>query len=479
MSIGRDASYNLVAAVAPALFLLAVVPFYIHVIGPDRFGVLALCWTLVTALRFASLGMGPALTFRLATMDEAPPDDRSSLVWTAVMLALVASIAGMVLVIVMGTIYFDYFFSAASVLNSEIHQALPIMACLLPPVILIGVLNGALQGRKRFGALSAISIVNAALLALTPLIVALLISIRLDVLILATLAANVMVVAIEFAICTKVIPLKRPKRTRPSDVQLVLGYGAWMSATAFIMPLVMLLDRFVIGTLRGPAAVAAYVLPHNLVQQLVLLPASLTSAVLPRLAPLSDNEVLQLQSSSLLWLNGMLTPISVVAIALAAPFFHLWIGPALGASASPAAVILLAGGWVHGIGHVPATILIGRSRPDLVTKLLLLNLFPYLAILYFATLYFGVAGAAAAWSIRAAFDPILFLYTNPSWADLRPVAISGGLVFCALISALAMSWTSASYWGVTLVLTSAATYQSRKTITAVLREILEYVHRQN
>ena len=464
MSIGRDTSDNLAAAIAPALFMLAVIPFYLHAIGPARFGVLAICWTMVAALRVASLGMGPALTYRLATMDEAPTDGRSSLVWTALGVALAASVAGATLVVGVGEIYFRYFFAAASDLETEIRQALPLLAALLPIAILIGVLNGALQGLRRFGALSGISILNAALFALAPLIVAYLITVKLNGLILATVVANAVIAIVELAACARLVPLRLPTWPRSSDMKALLGYGAWMSGTALVAPLLLLLDRFVIGALRGPAAVAVYVLPYNLVQQLVLLPASLTTAVLPRLAPLRDEEVQQMQSASLIWLNGVLTPLSIVAIALSAPFFRVWIGPTLAQAASPVAVILLVGGWVHGIAHIPSTILLGRSRPDVVTKLLLACLVPYVVILYFATVHFGVIGAAAAWTIRAAFDPILFAYTRPYRSDLRRVAVSAAFVIAAMAAALFLSWTSAIYWALNFVILAAACYQNRAVL---------------
>jgi O-antigen/teichoic acid export membrane protein len=464
VSIRRDTTYNLAAAVAPAVFMLAVIPFYLRVIGTERFGVLAICWTIVAALRFASLGMGPALTYQLATLSQAPAQARSSLVWTALMLALAASAAGAILVVGVGEIYFRYVFAGTSSLDAEILAAVPLLAVLVPLSILIGVLNGALQGMRRFGPLSGISILNAALFALAPLIVAYLITVKLNGLILATVVANALVAIVELAACARLVPLHLPNWPGSRDTKALLGYGAWMSGTALIAPFLLLLDRFVIGALRGPAAVAVYVLPYNLVQQLVLLPASLTTAVLPRLAPLRDEEVQQMQSSSLIWLNGVLTPLSIIAIGLAAPFFEVWIGPTLAQAASPVAVILLVGGWVHGIAHIPSTILLARSRPDVVTKLLLACLVPYVAILYLATMHFGVVGAAAAWTIRAAFDPILFAYTRPYPSDLRRVVVSAVFVLAAMASALFLSWTSATYWALMVVILATACYQNRAVL---------------
>lgn len=461
MSIAKDTGYNLAAAAAPAIFMLVAIPFYIPVIGVDRFGVLAICWTIVAAVGFTSLGMGPALNYRLAAL---PPDavlTRSSLIWTALLLGLAASLAGMLIVIGVGELYFRHLFQGGSALETEIREALPVLAALLPVAIAIGVLNGALQGTRNFAALSGVNILNAAVLTGAPFAVAMLVGVKLHTLILGTVCGSAAVALIQLAICAWLVDLRAPTRPKMPDIKALLGYGAWMSGTALIGPIVLLIDRFVIGALRGPAAVAVYVLPYNLVQQMVLLPASLTSAVQPRLALLPQEEVQQLQSSSIMWLNGLITPASIVAIVLAGPFFHLWIGAALAKAAAPAAAILLVGGWAHGVAHIPAMVVVGRNRPDLLTKLLLTCVVPYVILLYLGTAYFGVLGAAAAWTIRAAFDPYLFRYTNPGWPDVKALLISAALLLSAMVTALTLSWMTIAYWVVMAFIVCVALFRSR------------------
>ena len=474
MSVGRDTSLNLAAALVPVVVTLVVTPFFLHSIGPDRFGILAICWTIVGALGFASLGMGPALTYRLALLDEGAAVTRSNHVWMALLISLAASFCGALMMLAIADAYFERIVSLPSSLKHELWNALPLVAVLLPLGTLSGVLNGALQGRRSFSALSAIGILNAVFVASAPLVAAISVSVELPVLILAMVMANALVLSMQLAICARVIPLRFPSSLGGEHVKGLLGYGAWMSATALIAPLLLFLDRFVVGSFRGPTAVAVYVLAFNVLQGLLLLPASLSRAVLPRLAGLrTEEEVQQLQSSSLQWLNGLLTPLSIAAIALSGPFFRFWIGPTLGEIASPVAAILLAGGWVQGIGHIPSTVAVGRSRPDLLTKLLLACLLPYLALLYFATARFGVMGAAAAWTIRAAFDPTLFVFTRPRSSDLWPLAISAALVTCAMAAALALAWTTALYWSVMMLIFCAACYQNR----AVLISCFGKIHR--
>jgi O-antigen/teichoic acid export membrane protein len=471
MTIARDTAYNLAGALAPVFFTLVVTPFYLHTIGAARFGILAICWTLVGALGFASLGMGPALTYRLALMDEDSPVSRSNHVWMALLIGFAASLLGSFLVLTIARAYFQRFASLPSGLKAEVWTAFPYLAALLPLGTVSAVLNCALQGRKRFGPLSAVSILNAAAAAIIPLLGALLFSPKLPILILAMALANAVMLLVQLAVCSRILPLRFPSRLGGEHVGALVGYGAWMSGTALIAPFLLLFDRFVIGALRGPSAVAVYVLAYSVLQGLLLLPASLSSAMLPRLAPLMrDEDVRQLQSEWLTWLNGLLTPLVVIAIALSGPFFRLWVGPTLGSAASPVAAILLVGCWLHGIAHIPSAGVVGRGRPDLLTKWLLICLVPYVIVLYLATLHFGVVGAAAAWTIRSAFDPMLFLHTRPRRLDIWRAAGSSALVLCAMAIALALPWTSKLYWGAMALIIAAACYQNRGVLISSVGE---------
>ena len=61
MSVARHTAYNFVGAVVPVAVSLVTVPLYLKVIGLDRYGVLAIFWSLLSSLDFISLGMGPAV----------------------------------------------------------------------------------------------------------------------------------------------------------------------------------------------------------------------------------------------------------------------------------------------------------------------------------------------------------------------------------------------------------------------------------
>lgn len=446
MSIARHTSYTLFGALVPIAVSVITVPLYLTLIGIERYGLLAIYWTLLGFLGFLSLGMGPAVTQRLATMADATDAERSNLVWTAMALNLAMAVIGSVLILVLAQFYFTRLSATPAGLGAEVRSAIPWLGVALPVAFASGVLAGALQGRQAFGVLSLINSASAILVALVPLAAAYWIGPSLANLALATISVNLLVLMTLLLVAARVVPLRRPDRPKSALIRKLAAYGGWMSGTTLIAPAVMTFDRFLIGALLGPAAVSVYVIPYTLMSRIVLLPASLSSATLPRFASAEPAEVQGLQSASVTTLVAILTPLSVIAVAALAPFLRWWIGADLASAATPVGVILVAGFWVHGVGHVSSTVVMGRGRPDLLMKLLLAYLIPYLVLLYMLVSALGVVGAAIAWSLKSACDPLLFFFTKPDRESVARIFQNAAIVLAAMAAGLMLEWMSPAYW---------------------------------
>jgi O-antigen/teichoic acid export membrane protein len=73
-------------------------------------------------------------------------------------------------------------------------------------------------------------------------------------------------------------------------------------------------------------------------------------------------------------------------------------------SAAPVAELLLIGAWINGLAFIPYGMLQGQGRPDVTAKLHVLEFLPFVLLLWFLVIKFGLVGAAAAWVLRVAVD---------------------------------------------------------------------------
>jgi O-antigen/teichoic acid export membrane protein len=472
MGIARNAGYNIAGAAASLLVSVAVVPFYLRAVGVERFGVLALCWLILGLSNFLNLGMGPAIAQRLAALRDSSARERAEAFWTAAWLNVGLGLAGAVAVLLFAGAYFETVSDTASRFSGEMRHAMPWLAMMVPAVMLSGVMFGALQGREHFLAMNVINSASSILMSVLPLGVALLFGPRIDWLVAGALAGRIAALVLAYGACARAVPLGRPHRPVRALIRPLVAFGGWVTVTSLLAPIIVSIDRFALGALAGAAAVSIYAIPYNLLSRLTLLPVSLASALFPRFAAADGDHAADLQVESVSVVVTLMTPLSILLILALGPFLRLWIGAELAARATPLAYILVAGFWMNSLAHVPYAYLESRGRPDLIAKLVMAYLVPYVLILYGAIWLFGLVGAAAAASLRFAFDPFLFVLAGTFRRILPLVALPALLVLAAAAAALLLPWTTWPHWAVLGALLAISCYSAGRTLPASLRQQL-------
>ena len=447
MSIARNTAFNVVGAIIPLAVSLLTVPIYLKVVGIDRYGVMALFWALLGLMGFLNLGMGPSVTQRMATLSAAPQEQRAEVFWAALALNLALGVVGGAIAYLGGSAYFRLVSDKATEFAREIEQALPFLAMIAPLTIVSSVLTGALQGRSEFLKLNVINGFGSVMMTTAPLVVAILIGPQLKWLVAAGLSAKVIELIWLAAACRLAIPLSRVHRPSWAVSRHLLRFGGWVSLSSLLGVLLETTDRFVLGSLRGLSAVSAYSIPYSLVSKLTILPLSLSRALLPHASATVDRKQgEQVEINSVRALTCVISPGSILLLALLGPFMHVWLGDLLAEKSRPVADILVLGFWANSLAHIPFVILQAMGKPQSATRLQMIYLIPYFTLLYFAVKWFGPVGAAFAWAARSFWDPILFAMTGTARRVFPIVAPSGALVVVSGLIALNFNWRSTSYW---------------------------------
>lgn len=410
------------------LAALAAVPFLIQYLGQERLGVLSLIWVVVGYFSFLDMGLGRAVTVAVARCrSSAEPTgptgpagaDELHIVGTASV--LLAGVGGAVaLLLGLGLVGWGLPVRLSSpAFVAEVKLALLWMLPSLPVLLLSSALRGHLEAVGAFRALNLLRAPTGVLLVAGPCLTALyspdLVWACISILLvrLAHTLALVWLVAREMALRFFSLLLALFKASSTAWLRQLLSFGGWVTVSNVVGPVIIYMDRFVIGAVLAASAVAVYAVPFDVVSRLPVLIASLCSVLLPELARLSrsaTDALANIHSVRHLVRQSSMVSLGVVAAVvvvgwLAAPWaLDAWLGPAFAQQATLVSQILLLAFGVNALAQIPFTALqaTGRVRP--VALLHVLELLPYGVAVFLAVSWLGVIGAAWAWLLRSLID---------------------------------------------------------------------------
>ena len=450
MSIHKHTVYNLLGAILPIGLSLVTIPIYIGLIGDGRYGVLAVAWLLLGYFGLFDLGLGRAMAQRIAALRDSPPQDRSTSLWTALAINISLGVAGGLIIWPVAAYFFEHIFSLESALRPELEAAYPWLILAVPLATLSGVLTGALEGRLKFLELNVISVSTSVLVQLLPLTVAWMHGPDLAWLLPSVILTRLVTLALLFARChIHVLQGFRPNISK-TQAKALIQFGGWVTVTSLVGPVMVILDRFVIGAALGAKAVTYYTVPFQLAERFTIIPGSLASALFPRLTAAGVCEAKQLASTAIQLLAAVMTPMILVGLLLVEPFLQWWINPEFATRAGLTAQILMLGFWINAFAHIPYAQLQASGKPDVVAKCHLGELIPYLLLLYLALVYWGLPGAAVVFGLRTLADCLLLwwftgtLRTSVSALKMPVFLLLGGFSVTLILPVRSMAGWGAS-----------------------------------
>lgn len=441
-SLTRNAVFNFLGSVLPLAVSLVTVPLYLDRVGAARYGVLAIVWMLQGYFGYFDLGLAAATSNRVAQISD--PGERESLIWTALVLnAAFGAIGGLVLIAV-GDVLLAQFHISPGIL-AEVKAALPWLACAVPLATVSGVLYGALIGREQFGALNAVQVPAGMLFQIVPLVTAMVAGPKLQQLILAAILSSAASLVLLAAVVCRATPLRFSGGPRLRFIKPLFSYGAWVTVTNLLSPLLSTADRLLISGTIGAQAVAYYQVPFNLAMRARILPGVITRTLFPRLSALELASASELTLSAVRGLAVATTPMIVFGLFLMRPFLTLWTGHDFASRASGVGEVILVGVWINSLAFLPSSHLQAMGRPDVVARLHLIELVPFVGLLWWSLHAFGLVGAALAWSVRCAADGMLLFAAAGFGKQVARQLCVPALLILATYGAAALL-TSLSWW---------------------------------
>jgi O-antigen/teichoic acid export membrane protein len=392
----------------PLLVGLVAIPIITRALGPARFGLLALIWAMVGYFGVLDFGLGRAATrFVAASLARGDvPSLTGAATFTLVTQTVLGIVAGLALALLAPALS-QRVLAVPPALQAEATAALRVAAATVP---LVGLSLGAraiLEGARRFDLVNWIRTPAGVAVLVLPAVAAPA-GVALPGIVLLLFLARVATAYASLIAVRRALPgLRWDLRASRTVAPRVLGYGAWVAVSNVLSPLLTYLERFILSARVGVESVAYYAAPYEAVTRLLIVPSGVASAVFPALGTGGDRRDEAVLQRWLRYVLLVLAPPVIVLIVFARPVVRLWLGEAYAPRSGLALAILGAGVLANGLAHLPYVYLLARDRPDLPAKFHALELPLYVVAAWQLVGAFGVAGAAAAWTLRVLFDAVL------------------------------------------------------------------------
>jgi O-antigen/teichoic acid export membrane protein len=400
--------WNLFGLCAPMLVAFFAIPLFIKGLGAERFGALTLVWMLVGYFSILDLGMGRAMT--KMTAEHLGLDRRGQLpgiFWTALFMMFVFGLCGALLLAGGSGWLAAGGLNIPADLQAEVRRSFLVVSLGLPFTVAVTGLIGMLETHQRFRLINLIRVpvgiaTFAAPLAVLPFsnslvwVVAVLIGVRMAELLIFLFC------------CLKFIPeLGTNVKWDAGMVRPLLSFGGWMTVSNIALPLMIHVDRFIVGAVLTLTAVAYYANPAEIVVKMLILPRALVSALFPPMTmhlARRSAEADALFGRALKLLVLVLFPAVLALYTIAPEFLRLWLGADFAREGSGILRLLTAGIFIYALSYPAFSLLQSASRPDLSARWHLLELPLFIALAWWATSRWGVYGMAVAWGLRGLMD---------------------------------------------------------------------------
>jgi O-antigen/teichoic acid export membrane protein len=408
----RNTLINITGQGVPLLIAIFAVPLIIQKTGLDRFGILTIIWLIIGYFGLFDFGLGRAVTQKIAHSlavgeQSTIPGLLSSALYLTVALGVIAAV-------------FLFWYSSALVsqvlrvppeLRHETASALRLMAFSLPAALSMTCLQGYLEAVQRFDLVNRTKATLGSFTVLTPLLI-LPFSSSLIPIVAALVLGKIVAFAVFFFLCRRSLSTLRHTSIIPSlsTIANLFKLGGWMTVSNIIGPLMVYLDRFLIGSMISLAAVAYYATPYEVVTKLWVIPFSVVGVLFPAFAMgygRHNNDYLTCLFDR--WQRYLflgLSPIAFIIITFAHEGLTIWLGNKFAANSTVTMQLLMFGVFINSLALIPYTLIQAVGRPDLTAKLHLLELPLYLALLLWLLKHYGIEGAAVAWVGRILIDTV-------------------------------------------------------------------------
>ncbi|MCS7052678.1 MAG: flippase [Ignavibacterium sp.] len=409
-SISKNTFYNFLGFSLPLFFAIFLIPIIINKLGTERFGLLSLVWVLIGYFSFFDLGIGRALTkiisekIGLKKTNEIP-----TLFWTSFIITFLISSLFSIILYFFSNDLINRFLKISSELKIEAILSFYLLLLILPFVATTAALRGILESYQRF---DIINIIRLFLGITNFLIPAIVIQFKNDLFyVVAYLVIFRIIVWIMFFVgALKVDKQLKNFSIKISFIKPIFKLSSWMTISNLTIPIMVYLDRILIGAMISAEAIAYYATPYEVVTKLWIIPTAITGVLFPNFSMnyvVDKNYTVSLLKKSTKYVTLFLLPIILILILFSDYILTVWLGKDFSEKSFVVMRFILLGVFFNCIAQILFSFIEGIGKPDVTAKLQLIELPLYIVLMYYFTKNYSIVGASLVFMLRMLIDFIL------------------------------------------------------------------------
>lgn len=412
-SVKEKILLNFGSTVVPMAAGLAAIPILIEHMGIERFGLLSIAWMIVGYFGLLDMGLGRALTQRIAfNIGSGNIANVKPVIHFALKVVLLIGVASAILIFLLSDYLVYDVFDISSIYLEETRYGMYWVALTIPLVVLSTALFGILEGFQYFGWTAIIRLPLNILMFFAP-VVGLKFGLSLDIAIFSLFLVRFFTfISLLFIVYREVNSLDGSRIDKDEKREL-LSFGGWISLSNIISPVMVYFDRFYIASVLGASLVAYYTTPLDLLVKATVIPFSIIGVMFSFFAAHwsgDKRKVVDAYRRTVFVVFGLMSVFLAIVYFGAEFGLRIWIDEDFSSKSYYLAQILAVGVFFNGLAMVPFSLIQGTGRSDITAKLHIIELPLFIVFLVYGVNEFGLVGAALVWTSRVFLDCFLLFF---------------------------------------------------------------------
>lgn len=407
MSLIRNSIWNLGGFIVPTIIAIPSFGFLSRCLGIERFGLFTLAFAVIGYASIFDVGLTRAVIREISINRNNWPEQKR-IISTATSAVLLLSILAAFLMY-NSVSWLSSILKISAEIEIDAAFSFKVLSICIPIFLINQVWLAYLEGHEQFLNINIQkSISNSCIVGFPVLFCAC--SPSLTTAIIGLFLGRLISLFLGFYFSRKII-LSSGLEFDIVTFKRLIKFGGWMTLSNIISPIMAYFDRFIISNMWGANKVAFYTAPSEGVSRALNVPIALARALFPKLSNATEkSERIRLEKLSYFAISIVCVPIITIGFIYSTEIMGLWMGHEYEGESANILRILLIGLFFNGVAQIPFAKIQAIGKSHITAIIHLLELVPYLFLLYFLSNHYSLIGVAIAWTIRVTVDFIaLFL----------------------------------------------------------------------